>query len=189
MLPKVQKVDPRVIRTRNSILSAFRSLLEQKSFEAISVQMITETAQVNRATFYAHFSDKYELLDVTIAELFLEEIEKRTLNMCHYSPENLKNLILALCQFLSRLHHDCPQPHPQFDSLAEAQIKQQLFALFSKWLSDANPKIPAELPATVATWAIYGIADHYSRSKKKMDLNTYVDEAFPLVAVNLQQFS
>jgi AcrR family transcriptional regulator len=189
MLPTIEKMDPRVKRTRSLILEAFEELLAEYNFESISVQEVADRAQINRATFYAHFQDKFALLDYSIAQMFRQEIEKRTLNVCHYSPENLRNLILAVCEFLSRLHHGCAQPHQQFEALVEAQIKQQVFALLSHWLEQASPPVMIEIPATVATWAIYGLASHYSHSKKHLPLDQFVDEALPLVAVNLEQFA
>jgi hypothetical protein len=50
-----EKLDPRVKRTRSLILQAFGELLTEKGFEAISVQDITDKAEINRATFYKHF--------------------------------------------------------------------------------------------------------------------------------------
>ena len=188
MLPNPdEKLDPRVIRTRGLILKSFEDLLADKGFESISVQDVTDKAQVNRATFYAHFPDKYALLDYSIQKMFMTEIEKRTLNVCSYSPDNLRNLILAVCEFLGRLHTSCAQPHHQFESLVEGTIKKQVFDLLSYWLRKS--KLPTELPATVATWAIYGLASHYSHMKKRPALEKFVDEAFPLVAVNLDQFA
>ena len=98
-----EKLDPRVKRTRNLILQAFSELLAEKGFESISVLDVTEKAQVNRATFYDHFVDKYKLLDYWISQVFMQEIDKRMLNACHYTPQNLRNLILAVCEFLARL--------------------------------------------------------------------------------------
>ena len=189
MLPTLEKTDPRIKRTRNLILHAFDELLAEQNFENISVQEVTDRAQINRATFYAHFQDKYALLDYSIAQMFRQEIEKRTLNVCHYSLDNLRNLILAVIEFLSRLHRDCAQPHQQFEALVEVQIKQQVYALLSHWLEQASPPITIEIPATVATWAIYGLASHYSHNKKNLPLDQFVDEALPLVAVNLNQFA
>ncbi|MBL8051499.1 MAG: TetR family transcriptional regulator [Anaerolineales bacterium] len=190
MLPNPnEKLDPRVIRTRSLILDSFGSLLAEKNFENISVQDVTDKAQINRATFYAHFQDKYALLDYSINQMFRNEIKKRTLDVCHYSPDNLRNLILAVCEFLSRIHSDCAQPHQQFESLVEAQIKKQIFGLLSHWLSQSKVKISTEIPATVASWAIYGLASHYSHMKKRPALDKFVDEALPLVAVNLEQFA
>lgn len=184
-----EKLDPRVKRTRKLILGAFEQLLTEEGFESISVQDVTARAEINRATFYAHFPDKYALLDYSIGHMFRQEIEKRTLNACHYTPENLQNLILAVCDFLVRLHSDCAQPHQQFEALVEGTIKQILFDLLSYWLNQTNSKIPTEIPATVATWAIYGLASHYSHTKRRPALEKFVADALPLVAVNLEQFA
>jgi AcrR family transcriptional regulator len=193
-----EKLDPRVKRTRSLIMKAFGEFLAEKSFDAISVQDVTDRAQINRATFYAHFVDKYELLDRWISQVFLQEIEKRTLNACHYTPENLRNLILAVCEFISKMHSECVQPHQQFESLVEGTIKKILFELLSYWLKQTNVKISTDIPATVATWAIYGLASFYSHTtparaggarEKRPSLEKFVDEALPLVAVNLEQFA
>jgi len=191
MLPNLldERLDPRVKRTRGLILQAFQDLLAEKNFETISVQDVTDVAQINRATFYKHFVDKYALLDRSISQMFVQEIEKRTLNVCHYTPDNLRNLILAVCEFLSRLHSDCAQPHQQFESLVETQVKKQIFDLLSHWLEQVKRPVSAEIPATVATWAIYGLASYWSHSKKRPALGKFVDDALPLVAVNLEQFA
>jgi AcrR family transcriptional regulator len=188
MLPTTdEKIDPRVKRTRGLILQSFENLLAEKDFGSISVQDVTDKAQINRATFYAHFQDKYTLLDYSINQMFMLEIEKRTLNVCTYSTDNLRNLILAVCDFLARLHTSCAQPHNQFESLVETTIKQQIFDLLSYWLR--NSKLSIELPVTIATSAIYGLASHYSHRKKRPTLESFVDEALPLIAVNLEQFA
>ena len=187
--PKEEKLDPRVKRTRNLILQSFSDLLAEKSFESISVQDVTDKAEINRATFYKHFVDKYKLLDYWIRQIFMQEIDKRMLNACHYTPENLRNLILAVCEFLSGMHSECAQSHQQFEALAEGTIKKIIFDLLSHWLEETNSKISTEIPATVATWAIYGLASLYSHTKKRPALERFVEEALPLVAVNLEQFA
>ena len=189
MLPNEENLDPRVKRTRGLILGAFESLIAERGFESISVQDVADKAQINRATFYAHFADKYALLDYTISHKFMQEIEKRTLNACHYTSDNLRNMILAVCDFLSKLHSNCAKPHEQFESLVEGTIKKQIFDLLSHWLKQTKSKVPTEIPATVATWAIYGLASLYSHSKKRPALDKFVDDALPLVAVNLEQFT
>ncbi|GAH73061.1 unnamed protein product, partial [marine sediment metagenome] len=47
-----KKVDKRIIRTRQQLSEAFFELLEEKGFQKITVQDITDRANVNRATFY-----------------------------------------------------------------------------------------------------------------------------------------
>jgi AcrR family transcriptional regulator len=189
MLPNEEKLDPRVKRTRNLILGSFSDLLAEESFDAISVQDVTDKAQINRATFYAHFEDKYALLDHWVQQQFRHEIETRVLDACHYTPENLRILILTVCEFLSNVRTDCVQSQRQFEPLIEKQVKNQIYELLNVWLGKMSPPISTEIPATVATWAIYGLASHYSHMKKRPALEKFVDEALPLVAVNLEQFA
>jgi len=190
MLPNSpQKIDPRVKRTREALLQSFGDLLAGKNFESISVQDVTEQAQLNRATFYAHFQDKYDLLNFFIRESFMREVEKRALNACHYSPDNLRSLLLAVCEFLARAHSGCAQPHQQFEALIEPAIKNQIFEILLHWLKQEPTRPSADLSATAATWAMYGLAAHYSHMKKRPALEKFVDEALPLAAANLGQLA
>ncbi len=189
MLPNEEKLDPRVKRTRSLILGAFNDLLTEKSFDSISVQDVTDKAQINRATFYAHFEDKYALLDHWVQQQFRQEIETRVLDACHYTSENLRMLILTVCEFLAKVRSDCVQSQRQFEPMIEKQVKNQVYELLNLWLGKMNTSVSTEIPATVATWAIYGLASHWSHSRKRLPLEKFVDEALPLVAVNLEQFA
>ena len=64
----VDKEDPRVLRTRKLLQDAFIELMGDHSFESITIQDITKAAQVNHATFYRHYRDKYHLADAIFAE-------------------------------------------------------------------------------------------------------------------------
>jgi len=54
--------DRRVQRTQQLLQTALISLIQEKGFEALSVQDIIDRANVGRATFYAHFDNKEDLL-------------------------------------------------------------------------------------------------------------------------------
>lgn len=56
------KYDRRVQRTQQLLRTALVSLIEEKGFEALTVQHIIDRANVGRATFYAHFDNKEDLL-------------------------------------------------------------------------------------------------------------------------------
>lgn len=68
-----KKVDLRVLRTKKLIKEAFISLIGRKGFEAITIQDIAEEALINRATFYLHYQDKFDLLE-QISNSYLEEL-------------------------------------------------------------------------------------------------------------------
>ena len=179
-----EKLDPRVKRTRQMLDQAFLQLLAEKGFDAISVQDVTARAGVNRATFYAHFPDKFALLDYSIRESFREEIKKRMLQSCHFSMENLRHLIVAVCEFTGNLSAHCVPAQRQFEPLVENQIKGQLYEIILMWLKSEQANSP-ETSATAASWAIYGLAMQWNREKKNQSAESFADEVLPLVAANL----
>jgi AcrR family transcriptional regulator len=54
--------DRRIERTQQSIRGALLALIQEKGFETLTVQQIIDRANVGRATFYAHFDNKDDLL-------------------------------------------------------------------------------------------------------------------------------
>jgi len=62
-------IDLRIVKTRKNIYEAFMKLMSEKPFEDIKVSEICEVAMINRSTFYAHFDDKFVLLDNLINDL------------------------------------------------------------------------------------------------------------------------
>ncbi|MFB7422251.1 TetR/AcrR family transcriptional regulator [Streptomyces hydrogenans] len=61
--------DRRVRRTRAALRQALVELVLDKGFHAVTVEEITERADVGRATFYAHYRDKEDLLVGIVRDL------------------------------------------------------------------------------------------------------------------------
>lgn len=61
--------DRRVRRTRASLRRALVELVLENGFQAVTVEEITERADVGRATFYAHYRDKEDLLVGIVRDL------------------------------------------------------------------------------------------------------------------------
>ncbi|MGM0878283.1 MAG: TetR/AcrR family transcriptional regulator [Bacillota bacterium] len=64
----MKKVDRRVAKTQEAIKKAFLELMNGKKFEDITIQDISDRANLNRSTVYLHYLDKYDLLDKLIDE-------------------------------------------------------------------------------------------------------------------------
>ncbi|MFC4565287.1 TetR/AcrR family transcriptional regulator [Nocardiopsis mangrovi] len=62
--------DLRVRRTRKLLREALVALVEESGYEPVTVRDIAERAMVNRATFYAHYDGKYDLLLDVIGRTF-----------------------------------------------------------------------------------------------------------------------
>jgi AcrR family transcriptional regulator len=101
MLAQAEKTpDLRVRRTRMMIEKAFMELLEEKGFQSITIQEITDRAMVNRATFYDHFADKYALAEYLMREWFRQVLEQKLPPDFRYCASNLQFLVAAVCEFL-----------------------------------------------------------------------------------------
>ncbi|WP_414050759.1 TetR/AcrR family transcriptional regulator [Macrococcus animalis] len=61
--------DRRIRKTKKSIRNAVLELMLEKPFENITVNDIAAQADINRGTFYLHYIDKYELLEVIENEM------------------------------------------------------------------------------------------------------------------------
>ena len=48
-------------KTKQAIAAGFKSLMNEKAFDKITVSDITSRCGLNRQTFYYHFQDKYDL--------------------------------------------------------------------------------------------------------------------------------
>src|SRR5438046_8703795 len=86
-----QAIDRRIQRTQELLKTALMSLIQEKGFEALSVQDIIDRANVGRATFYAHFDNKEDLLASGIDGLraSLKERQRQALSQGAVTDERL----------------------------------------------------------------------------------------------------
>ena len=66
-----QKIDRRIQRTREQLSGALNGLIQEKPFDAISVQEVVKRADVGRSTFYSHYRGKEDLF-LSDLDQFLE---------------------------------------------------------------------------------------------------------------------
>ena len=74
----------RVRRTRAMILAGFIQLMQQKPVKDISVRELADLVDINRSTFYLHYTDIYDLLEQTengLMDQFLAIIDKNHANL------------------------------------------------------------------------------------------------------------
>jgi AcrR family transcriptional regulator len=186
MLVSEDSRDPRVRRTQQLLQQAFLDLLMQNSFEAITVKDITQRAMVNRATFYAHFDDKYALLDETIRAIFQRMLHARLPPMAVTSRADLEQVVLAVCDFLCQFDGACRWMERRFEVLVEKEIKALVGELLQTWLTKADSSLwhlgtTPELAATMASWAIYGASVHWLRQNPRPAAEAFAHAMVPLI--------
>ena len=67
--------DRRIVKSKKALRSALIFLMETKGFEAITVNDLCSAADLNRGTFYNHFSDKEDLL-ATLEDEVMDDISR-----------------------------------------------------------------------------------------------------------------
>jgi AcrR family transcriptional regulator len=149
--------DPRIRRTRQLLMEALGKLMQTKPFDEVSVQDIAEAATVNRATFYDHYTDKYALLESTIAGGFHQLLHLRQVNFDGSCPSQASSIILAACDYLTQMHGDSTVCNRQsaFEPLVDAAITNAIRRVLDKGMPGAEHP-PNGMIAAAASWAIYG---------------------------------
>lgn len=105
------RLDRRIVRSRNAILSAFERLLMDRPLADITVSAIAREANVDRKTFYVHFGTVDGLLDaiaVNVVETIVDSVEKTLASMDGDTNERalgaaatfFKTINVALCNNL-----------------------------------------------------------------------------------------
>ena len=67
-----KKTDRRTLKTRKAIYNVLMELLLQKELHKVTVQEISDLADINRTTFYKHFLDVYDLYDKLEQDILVE---------------------------------------------------------------------------------------------------------------------
>ena len=70
------KVDRRIQRTRQLLRDAMMELILERGYDAVTVQDITDRANLGRATFYLHYKDKEELLVKSLEAVFEDLVQQ-----------------------------------------------------------------------------------------------------------------
>ncbi len=182
-------VDPRVTRTRKLLIEAFLDLMAEKPFEAITVQDITARATVNRATFYAHFADKYALVDDLIRDGFGQFLQERLAHATGSGQAHLRRLFLAVTDHWTAINARCQQSYRVFAPLVEAQVKAQLRESVREWLATwgaaGATAGQVDLLATIVSAGLYAAAMEWAQSPRNQTPEAFADTAIPLIAASM----
>jgi AcrR family transcriptional regulator len=177
------RLDPRIRRTRHLLQDALRRLLQEKEFDKISVQDITEAATLNRATFYAHYPDKFALLGEFVRVSFLHLLEQRHVRFDGTCSSAFQVIILAVCDYLLEVQSSLSSKQHQFEPFLEATVIDQIRLVLLDGFRHhpVERRISPELVAATASWAIYGAVKQWVHSPDRASPEEFVPLAAELV--------
>lgn len=187
-----KKMDPRVKRTRALLQQALMKLIKEKPFDRITVQDIANRAELNRATFYAHFEDKHGLLNDTLREAFREQIAQQLTHRNELTVANLRGLIEVTCRFLGDFFGHCaPMRTANEQALMFLQVQICIQDKLVQWCAAANqPSSPDSLDAITMTtsWAIWGSVFQWARTGRKIPVPQLTDQILTLIVPGLHHY-
>lgn len=182
----VNQEDPRVLRTRQLIRTAFRDLLRRRGFDAITIKDIAQEATINRATFYAHFEDKYALLDEVTEQAFHEMIPEHVANAQEFTDEICDQLILLTYQYIVDFYRICRIDSNSMAKLVDEKIKNMLQQTIESIFLKGDTHHGADrhhikIAAAMTGSAIYGAAHYWLNVEEKDRTDVLVDIVRPYV--------
>lgn len=128
-------MDLRVKRTLKNIKESFYQLRKRKPIEKISVKELSEMAMINKATFYLHYKDVYDLSDKLENELvsdIIDSVRQYDLRLGRGEfklfAENLSRAIIAHAKEIKILYSD--YDNNSFVNHLEDSVKEYIFMTF-----------------------------------------------------------
>lgn len=159
--------DPRIRRTRQLLQQSLAELLRTREFDKLSVQEITDAAGLNRATFYAHYPDKFALLECMVAGRFHALLDDRGVVFDGTCSNALTGIVLGVCDYLAQTLSQFANTPCGATNQLPPHMESAIVAVVRRMLLDGLRSHPPasgdtpELLAATASWAIYGAAKEW----------------------------
>lgn len=171
------KVDLRIQRTRKFIMDSFMMLSEQKDFKDITVKDIATEAMINRATFYYHFEDIYDLLEKVLSEVMLVNLDYANYEEEALDEDTLIRIFTAITDFQQSLANRC---HRGYEETIARIIREQLEVILFKMLTKRNERIDEagmKVTAVMLSWSMYGASAEWRRNGRDVAPETYIQSS------------
>ncbi|HRW08342.1 MAG TPA: TetR/AcrR family transcriptional regulator [Caldilineaceae bacterium] len=149
--PDSQRDDLRIKRTQLALQQTFMELVVEVGFSAITVQMLTERAMINRSTFYRHYADIYDLVEKVYDNLMDEYLESVQSFMPGKPVETLQ-YTFEHCATYGTFYLALLSGMPRFQILVRDTIEQQSAELFKSIGLDED-RMTMPLPIILRHWS------------------------------------
>lgn len=176
----IEQTDLRIRRTHKFLQEAIIELITEKGFDALTVGDIAERAMINRATFYRHYQDKYDL----VANIFEETTSELVENMKPFHKDTgqsqTNNPPEIWIQFFEHIAEHAPLYRAMLgkngSSWFAARMREHTIKLMleqeKRWKhqmelrQQSDPSMPQELPGMQLSHVLIGTIVWWLESEK-----------------------
>lgn len=172
---KEKKTDRRVLRTRRVLREALLSLILEQGYDSVTIEEITERADVGRTTFYLHYRDKegllLECIDGAVDDL-VEEVSSIPVSAWNLSENNSAQVLSPHNPILKIFQHVTENTDLYRIILrgagtgqTQSRVREIIASAVSEFLHDRvhrqaitiNPSVPLEVFANYFAGSLIGL--------------------------------
>ena len=148
--------NPSEEKTEDKIIKSFKKLVNEYSFDKITVTMIAEDVGISRPIFYRHFKDKYELMDYMLYNEVTKELE---VLLEH-------NMILEAIKYLfTHIINEAKLYRKLFETTGQNSFEQVMIEQFTSFFkehlkifdTDQIPDNPMLSPLIICKYLVMGL--------------------------------
>ena len=148
--------NPSEEKTEDKIIKSFKKLVNEYSFDKITVTMIAEVVGISRPIFYRHFKDKYELMDYMLYNEVTKELE---VLLEH-------NMILEAIKYLfTHIINEAKLYRKLFETTGQNSFEQVMIEQFTSFFkehlkifdTDQIPDNPMLSPLIICKYLVMGL--------------------------------
>ena len=179
--------DRRILKTKRNLKATMIALLGEMPFEKITVAELCRRGQTSRITFYAHYSDKYELADALFSDYIQEawadyhvlQQEEPAGDGALRGYENLLECILRLMfRNLDFFSHVSPGENPYLFSVFFRHIQENVED-YMKRHTGLKCRYPVESVAALLCNGLLGVInERIARRKQPEEIYGVVREMY-----------
>lgn len=144
-----EKTDRRVQRTRELLRRALMQLINEKGYDAVTIQDITERANLGRTTFYLHYQSKDDLLVDHHSEFDIQIPMAKWSQDATIGDEAIARLVQYLETFAKQRSIYLAIVRGKDGNLIMRGIQEQMVNNLLETLTDAFPKQEPIMPLAI----------------------------------------
>lgn len=133
-------MDLRTERTKRSITNAFLELRKQKPIEKITVKELSELAYINKATFYTHYHDIYDLSD-QLEDAFMDSV----INELPHPKSIITDPALATKELADMLIQKIDITNILFSGSRQNLLSEKIYVALMKYITSKYPEQESSL--------------------------------------------
>ncbi|WP_428910796.1 TetR/AcrR family transcriptional regulator [Niallia sp. Krafla_26] len=186
-----KKTDLRVLKTKKLIKDALITLIEEKGFETITIQKIADEAMMNRATFYLHYQDKYDLLQ-QVTSTYLNELMDAINIPCHLKKGevDVNRFKITLSKVIEHIDQNRnfyrvmlgPNGIPNFTERVESLLADKFKSSFISIYGELNQlQVPADLILSFIISAYIGVIKWWLSSGSQYSTDFIMEQLANLI--------